>query len=267
VSEIFLLPVLPIVAMIERLTWRLSDRIIVNAHGVKTVLAQSIGISNDNITVIHNGVAVDKFKRNDPAKVTEIRNKVGLSQIDGYLIGLIGRVTKQKNQLGLSNALHMIKSRRPDLDIRVAYWGATDDLSYVEVVKALTKELKLQEIVFFCGPESEMASVYAACDIVVLPSLWEGFPNVLLEAMAAARPVIASDIVDNARIVNDGVNGFLVPPQCSETLADRILELLDMPETLRRAMGERGQKHVAQNYSIEQMVSATMAFYEEMGLC
>jgi glycosyltransferase involved in cell wall biosynthesis len=109
-----------------------------------------------------------------------------------------------------------------------------------------------------------MAVVYAAADVVVLPSLWEGFPNVVLEAMAAGKPVIASDIADNRRIVKDGVNGFLFPSDDALALAECLDGIKAAGFERRREMGAAGLALVRSQYAMERMVTLTQSLYESV---
>ncbi|MBW1923273.1 MAG: glycosyltransferase [Deltaproteobacteria bacterium] len=251
----------------EKMTWRLSDVIITNAHAVRDVLINRIGVPPSRIRVVYNGVQAERFSMADREKVAEIRKRCRANKKGTLLIGLVGRVAPQKNHLALLVAMRRILDIRADLDIRVGFCGAEADPIYAQKVRHAVSELRLNEKVFFLGVEKDMASVYQACDVLVLPSLWEGFPNVVLEGMSARRPVIASDIVDNSQIILNGKDGFLVEPNNVESLAYVILTVITLNEDERRAICERAWKKVVSEYSIDKMVQNTMQVYREFGLC
>jgi len=253
--------------ILEKVFWRFSDRIIANAWGVKEVLTKKIGIPGEHITVIHNGVATGRFRRPCLKRVAEIRARSGVSQEGGVLVGLIGRVVKQKNQSGLLHAIAKIKSKDGSLPLRVGFWGSEYDSEYAAQVRNTATALALHPYVTYFEPEEDVVSVYAACDIVVLPSLWEGFPNVVLEAMCAGRLVVASDIVDNAHIIDNGHNGFLVRAGDVEDLWRVIVNVMGLSRDERRDIELKANEKVARFFSLEKMLQSTMAVYQELGLC
>jgi len=112
-----------------------------------------------------------------------------------------------------------------------------------------------------------MASVYAACDMVVLPSLWEGFPNVVLEAMCAGRLVVASDIVDNSHIIDDGKNGFLVRAGDSEDLSRVVMKVMGLPRDAVREIELKAEEKVSKYFSVQKMGQSTLEVYRDLGIC
>jgi starch synthase (maltosyl-transferring) len=109
-----------------------------------------------------------------------------------------------------------------------------------------------------------MPAIYAASDAVVLPSLWEGFPNALLEAMAARRPVIASDIADNDRLVRNNENGYLFPADDEHALAQALATLIALRPETRAGLGQTGRGMVESSYSMDRMVKRTTEIYLEL---
>jgi len=253
--------------ILEKMFWRLSNRIIANAWGIKEVLTRKIGIPEERITVIHNGVTTDRFRRPCPKRVAAIRARSGMSEDGDVLVGLIGRVDKQKNQLGLLHSIAGIRAKIGYLPLRVGFWGSETDSNYAAQVRAVVSDLALQSYVTFFGIDEDMASVYAACDIVVLPSLWEGFPNVVLEAMCAGRLVIASDIVDNSHIVDNGKNGFLVRAGDSEDLSRVIVKILGMSSNAVRDIELKAKEKVSTCFTSQKMSQFTVDVYKELGIC
>lgn len=251
----------------EMITWRLSNIIITNTHKTKDILINKIGIDSHKIRVIYNGIEDELLLNFNQNKVDCIRKKCRAKNKRTFLIGLIGRVVPQKNHIGLIEAIKRVKTLIPDIELRVGFWGSKPDKNYFETLKRIIDDAKLSNDVFFFGIERDIASVYAACDIVVLPSLWEGLPNVVLEAMSAKRLVIASDIVDNSRIIFDGIDGFLFQSQSVESLVETLLKTIQLPEMEKKTIRELARKKVLKDYSIEEMVEKTMTVYRELGLC
>ena len=257
----------PVWFLLERSLWRLSDRIIANAWGVKEVLTSRVAIPADHITVIHNGVAADRFCHPRPERVAQLRAMSGASQENSLLIGLIGRLQKQKNHLGLLQAVARLRGEESFSTIRLGFWGSEPDPAYAVKVRSTIAASGLEPYVTLFKPEEDMASVYAACDIVVLPSLWEGFPNVVLEAMAAGKLIVASDIVDNTHIIDDGENGFLLRAGDVEHLAQVLAKAISLPAHTRRNMELKAAETAGTSFSVQKMVQSTMNVYRELGLC
>jgi glycosyltransferase involved in cell wall biosynthesis len=252
---------------LEKLTWPLSDGIVANAEAVKRKLTEQLGIPAAKVYIVNNGLQVEHFKEFNPIKVKSIRDKMEVGSNGESVIGLIGRMTVEKNHGGLLEAISLIKNNHPELFIKLGFWGAEPEIEYAKSIRAQCLKYELEDTVFFWGQEKDMASVYAACDLVVLPSLFEGFPNVVIEAMAASKIVIASNVADNARIIKDGENGFIVPPNSPERLSQKIIEVILLPSSDKARITEQAQQMVSQRYSIERMVNNTMAVYNELHLC
>ena len=126
-------------------------------------------------------------------------------------------------------------------------------------------EWKQEGAIDFLGHVDTMEDVLALADIVVLPSYREGTPKVLLEAAAMGKPLIATDVPGCREVVEDGVNGRLVPVRDAIALAAAIVELLD-DQALAFRMGANGRKLVEREFSVEKVVQSTMQVYSEMGI-
>ena len=116
-------------------------------------------------------------------------------------------------------------------------------------------------MVEFIGTTDDVPRILGEADILVRPSLSEGMPLTVLEAMACGLPVVASTVGGNGEAVQDGVTGYLVPPADTRALADRISELLDDPALCRR-MGEAGRAIVEAAHSWDQVAEQSLAVYE-----
>src|SRR5205085_9609469 len=130
-------------------------------------------------------------------------------------------------------------------------------------LKALASELGLERDVFFIGRCNNIAELLAASDVCVLSSTAEGFSNAILEYMAAARPVVATDVGGAREAVVEGETGYLIPAGDDEAMATRIVSLLREPERAR-AMGRRGKQIVEENFSCEAQLARTLALYDRL---
>jgi len=111
------------------------------------------------------------------------------------------------------------------------------------------------------GHRTDMLDVYASIDILAISSFTEGLPNVLLEAFALGKPVVSTEVGGVTEVLEDGVNGFIVNPGDAQTLADRLLRLLQNPK-LAASMGRHGRSTIEQRFSFASRTERLMALYE-----
>nr|MQY69267.1 glycosyltransferase [Bacillota bacterium] len=131
-----------------------------------------------------------------------------------------------------------------------------------EKMESLVKELEIKDNVVFTGSREDIPKILKVMDIFVLPSLWEGLPIVLLEAMASKKPIVATDVIGNKEVVVDGKTAFLVPPKNPGRLAEKIISLIKN-KPLREKFGESGRRRVEETYPLDRMVKETEEVYHE----
>jgi L-malate glycosyltransferase len=136
----------------------------------------------------------------------------------------------------------------------------SSERGYQSDMEVLARQLSIEHRVIFTGQRQDVTEILRDVDLVVHPSLTEGLSNVILEAMAAGSPVVASRVGGNPELVQDGRTGFLVPPQNAEAIADAICRLLDQPP-MAQAFGEAARQRVIDEFSIERMLSKTENLY------
>jgi glycosyltransferase involved in cell wall biosynthesis len=124
----------------------------------------------------------------------------------------------------------------------------------------LSKERGIRDNVIFAGFRSDIKEILSAVDLLVVPSLLEGFPMVTLEAMAMAKPIVATRIDGITEQISDGVDGILVPPKDPSALTEAVIKVLNDQE-LARSMGMSARKKVEREFSIEKMVAETEEVY------
>lgn len=130
-----------------------------------------------------------------------------------------------------------------------------------ESLKERVKELGIQNSVRFIGFRRDIPLLVSACDFTVLPSYNEGFPFVLLEAMAAAKPVIGTDVGAVCEMIEEGSNGFMVKAGDAEGLGMALKKLVSLPVEVSQAMGQQGRRMVLERFSIDQMAASTFKLY------
>jgi glycosyltransferase involved in cell wall biosynthesis len=171
---------------------------------------------------------------------------------EGPLVGTLARLVPQK---GLDVLLEAFARIPPPARLVIAGSGPLR-----EALQARAARPDLAGRVRLLGPRADAAAVMAALDLFVLPSRWEGFGLVLLEAMAAGRPIVASRVSAIPEVVQDGTTALLVPPDDPAALAGAMRALLDDPAR-RQAMGEAGRARVQRLFTPQRMVDATVDLY------
>jgi glycosyltransferase involved in cell wall biosynthesis len=168
------------------------------------------------------------------------------------------RLAPVKNHAMLLRAMRHVILEEP----RAALYLAGDG-PLLEPLQALARELGIEEQVVFLGYRDDVPALMRDCDVVCLTSWTEGFPRVLIEAGAARKPCVVTDIIGPREVIVDGETGFVVPPDDDNALAERILHLLKVPE-LRERMGEAARRRVEQYYTLERQVELVDQVYAEV---
>lgn len=244
-----------------RLTRGCADVIIANSGAGADFNSRTLGIPRDRYRVIHNGVNLKRFR---PAEGRAVRAELGLG--DGPVVGLFASFKAQKNHPLFFEAARRVLAKFPSARFLLVgaelYLGMHGSDDYRRRMDQLVDELGLREHCRFLGNRPDVERLYPACDLTVLPSLFEGTPNVLLESMACGVPVVATDVSDNGHVVPDGRAGFLTPLDDPDAFAEPIVRLLEDYD-LRRRMGARARAWVESEFSVERLASRTVAVYRE----
>jgi glycosyltransferase involved in cell wall biosynthesis len=226
---------------IERWAMRWADQVVAVSKGYSDYLVKS-GLQRKNIKVVQN--AIDTARMN--VSVTQRnakREEMGFSE-DDFLIATSGRLSPEKAHVNLIKAFDRIKSLFPKTQLLIIGDGMLfDELKIIAASQATSS-------INFLGFRRDMDQIMSAIDLFVLPSLTEGLPNVVLEAFAARKTVVATSVGGVPEIVEDGVNGFLCEPGDIESLADAIIKALSQQELLAK-MGFSGFNKVQQKFSVE----------------
>jgi len=233
--------------LIERMLQNMSTTIVVNTIAARNQLIQFAHIPQSKIAVIYNGVDTSHFRRIAKHHRATIRQLYDIKD-DEFVVVLPGRLERQKNHLCLIEAVAKLDFRLRR--IQVMFFGNENDLGIKSELIERIDCLGLRNHVCFCGVSHDMLGVYNMADVVVLPSDWEGLPNVVLEAMACEASVILSDIADNRRFVDHETNGFLFKKNDSQQLAKQILYLIGCTDFCRRQIGIAARSCVKRQFSV-----------------
>lgn len=237
-----------IYAALDRLALSGFDAVATASAPVAGVL-ESWGIAPQTLKRIPNGVDLEAFRSAEAGD--------GRAVGSARAIGFVGRLVRDKGGAELLHAAKMILAEFPET--RFVFVGAGPQQAEWET---LAGDLNITPAVTFAGRRTDMAAVYASLDIVVLPSLKEAMPMCLLEAMAAGKPAVASNVGAVPELISPGETGLLVEPGDIGQLSQAIKDLLRDP-VLARRMGEQGRARAAQRYSSTVIAQQYLDLYRE----
>jgi glycosyltransferase involved in cell wall biosynthesis len=225
-------------ALRRRFTWTRNDR---------------------KFTTIHNGVDLSEFS--EPVSLyPNIRSEYNMDE-DTILIGSFARIDAMKGQNHLIEVCAKLKNYFP---FKLFLYGEIYDQDYYHACLKTIEKLGLQEYVIFGNHQKDVVSIMKGMDLVVLNSpSGEAFPRSVIEAMAAAKPVIVTDVGGSVEAVEEGVSGFVVTPGDTVMLADRMIRL-GRDRELRRKFGEAARTRVETLFTVEENVKKTEQVYQEL---
>jgi glycosyltransferase involved in cell wall biosynthesis len=234
----------------ERLANRWTDAIIANSEAVRRDAIVREGLAEDAVSVVYNGFDWEMYDRPpDP------RLRGSLAPAGGPVALAVANLIPYKGHSVLLNAWREVCDALPLATLLLA----GDGIARAEL-EAEARRLGLADRVRFLGIRRDVPDLLAISDVLVHPSFEEGFCNALLEAMAAGKPVVATDVGGNAEAVVDGVTGRIVPPRDAKALAAAVLYVLQSDDH-GQAMGSAGRRRVRERFGRETMVSQYEAAY------
>ncbi len=245
----------------ERLARIIDQRLIRRARGIIAVSNRLVrdlvesGTPRDQINLFPNAVLLDDYPAAMPA--AQARQELELPP-SSKCIGIVGRLSPEKrHDLFLEMAADLASSD-PDVRFLVVGHGPLQ-----ASLQQLADRLNLGSRVAFLGHRSDMQRIYAALDLLVLCSDTEGMPNVVLEAFAYSRPVVATRVGGVPEVITDGENGFIVPPGQRDPLVTTVRALLDDREMAAR-LGRYGRKTVEERFDFRRRTAALEALYQSI---
>lgn len=238
---------------ISRLILRNANAVIALTRDMKQEMQK---IYSREVEVIPNGIELQDYR--DLGAKAEIRRSLGLGG-DERLVLFVGTLRPVKGLPFLIEAMSIMRQHNP-----VARLMLVGDGQERRGLQGLVEESDMEDAVTFVGevPNEKVPEYMAAADVLVLPSLSEGFPVTILEAMAAGLPVVATRVGGLTEIVEDGENGFLVEPRSPQETADRLCLLL-ADDSLRERIS-RNNREKAKAYSWDRVADRLEALYQEI---
>jgi glycosyltransferase involved in cell wall biosynthesis len=238
---------------LDRATSLWCQRIIAVSQHTADFILQKERIARHKVVVVPNAVDLQRFTPREPRGA---RAYWGID--DGaFIVASVGRLSREKGHGYLLEALAIARSAIPSLSCLLAGDGPLRSS-----LETQARALGLDDVCHFLGDVREIETVFAAADLTVLPSLFEGMPNAVLEAMAMGCPVIATSVGGSPELVRHGETGLLVPPADSEALASALIELAESTER-RNRMRVRSRQISEDFHGIERMIHSVEQLYLE----
>lgn len=239
--------------MVNRVAAAFSDRVVAVSDDARKVALEVERIEPHRLVTIRNGVDTTKVC---PGDGTAKRRALGIAD-DTFHIGCVARLSIEKDHATLLHALSILRERLPQACLTLVGDGALR-----AELEELSEKLGVRDAVKFVGSTNDVASFLPAFDVFALSSRTEGTSLTLLEAAAAALPIVATHVGGNAEIVVDGESGILVPAGQPRAFAEA-LETVAMRAD-RREMGARGRADIVARYDLAKMVAAYDTLYTEV---
>lgn len=237
----------------ERLTSRHADRVVCVSQAVADFVAQRGGIPLAKIRVIPNGIDVTRFETAKPIDL----EKLGIPS-GRRVVTVVGRLERQKGLDWLLSLAPRILEQAPRNDLLLV--GAGPQRAALE----RTAEANgIGNRTYFAGYQSDIPSILAASDLLLLPSRWEGMPNIVLEAMAAGLPVVSTQCEGVCELLGDAGSAQTAPFGDSQAFVTKAVAFLN-GESLRRMLGNRNQERVRRDFTLAVMVERYARLFDEM---
>jgi len=241
----------------NRFAYRLADRVLANSRAVADSVEREDGVRPDRVVVVPNFIDDAAF---EPIGTSERRRRLAEFGItaDAPVIGVVAGLKPVKDHATLLRAAALLGAEWPSLQVLLVGDGPSRG-----ALEAMVRELGLGERVRFAGMQPNVPNPHRLLDVSVLCSTHEGFPNAIVEAMAAARPVVATRVGGVPDAVADGVTGLLLPPSDPERLAGALGTLL-ADSARRDRFGEAAQRHARTHYHESVVIPPLEALYERL---
>jgi glycosyltransferase involved in cell wall biosynthesis len=233
--------------LMERVYSRWADQLVAVAEPQRDALKRHLSISDHRIVTVSNGVAPNAFRGTAQMRARK-RAELGISA-DAFLVGTVAVLTEQKGIDYLIEAARLARQTLPGVKFLVVGGGRLQDVYQQRVANE-----GLGSTMILPGWRSDVPELLASLDAYVMPSLWEAMPLALLEAMAAACPIVVTEVGDNRRIVGDGTAAMLIPPRDAPAIAAAIAHLAARPD-VRDALGRRALATFEERYTVARMVA------------
>jgi glycosyltransferase involved in cell wall biosynthesis len=244
-----------ILKYLDRMANRLSHHVTVNSQAVWNHTMERDGIDSSKLVLIYNGVDVDEFSEKETAYKSDIRKSLDIRENEKVVI-VVANYIPYKGHSDFLKAAKLVCEKKTG----VKFLLVGEDRGIQKHLEAESIQLGISPFVKFLGQRNDISELLLASDLSVLPSHEEGFSNVVLESMASALPMVATNVGGNAESILDGTTGWLVSPRKPKELATKILDLLNDPIKSKR-WGQKGKERIKKHFSIEKTLKAHLLLY------
>jgi glycosyltransferase involved in cell wall biosynthesis len=240
--------------MFYRFTEPLIALTVSNSTAAVTYMVSRRILTPQKTHVIPNGLLASNYPSSVPP--AEVRAELGIPS-ESFLWLAVGNLRLAKDYPTLLEAASLCVRKFPRF--RLCVIGGGEEWS---VLQTDVEARRLQDVVQFLGPRADVPRLLAAGDAYVLSSAWEGMPNTVMEAMASALPVVATDVGGVCELVEEGISGFIVPPRNPVRLAEQMGSIMAMPAEARRKMGMSGRERMVTQFDIERVVDKWVEVFQ-----
>lgn len=241
---------------IDVLTAPLQNCIIGNSNAVREEYRRWVAAPQHKLVTIYNGIDGRSVTLQSPAAIAVLRAELKLP-LEAPVIGIVGRLFPEKDHATFLKAAALIHQRNPDVQFLIVGEGSLLGQINTDIVR-----LDLSGVARTLGGRKDALALIQLCDVLVLTSTTEGFPNVLLEAFMAGTPVVTTAAGGAPEVVLDGETGFVVPCRDAEAVAGRVLHLLEDPG-LRQCFVSAARDRMKRDFSADQIAARIQACYEQ----
>lgn len=243
---------------LEKFFYRWFPKVIAVSEPIKNILLQS-NLSSHQVEIVRNGVDIPNHSLMPDEKFS-LQQSLHLKD-DNFCVLNSARLTRQKAQWVLIKAAAILKQQGESVRILIVGEGAL-----AEELRALITSEDVSDYVQLLGFRSDVNKLLALCDAFALPSIDEGMPMSLLEAAAAAKPIISTLVGDIGKLIQHNETGLVIPPEDPAALAAAIVRLKNSP-ALAQQLADNAHNKMVANYSSEAMSKGYMAIYDELFNC
>ena len=242
----------------DRFSERFVDRFLVVSSVLAQTMIQGHGISQEKVVKIYNGIEADYYKPHDQEEGRRrVRQEYSVNDSE-VLIGSLGRLVWQKGFEYFIHAMPILIRDIPEAKFFIVGEGPLR-----QELEGQTRSLGIQDRLVFTGHRNDIRDMMAAMDIIVIPSLLEGFPMITLEAMAMEKPIVTTSIDGIMEQIGDGREGLLIAPKSPPALAQAVKRLVDDPD-YARSLGINAREKVVRDFSVHKMITETIRVYETL---
>jgi glycosyltransferase involved in cell wall biosynthesis len=236
----------------QRITFAASDAIVANSEMVKHQLMRNERVPGARIHRIYNGIDTEIFAPQE--RSGKLAQALGIPE-NATVVGMVGNLNKWKGHRDFLQAAAEVIKERSDVCFLLVGEGPER-----ESLQTFAENHGVADVTVFAGPREDIPNVLALMDVFVLSSPKEGLPNAVIEAMACSLPVVATKAGGTVELIDEGTTGFVVPLRDTATMAEKILALINDPQTAAE-MGAAARRKALDEFSTAQLIQNTEAFY------